>query len=1598
MNSDSSTPLPRGKVIQKANSVGFKTNVFGTKLKQKKLTKQKKEKKISIKTQTFIKSSDYNPGCIVLCSIISFQPEFIYVELPGKYRGVIKVTEISDPFYERLKNAVENEEDDLPDPESFLKVGDFLVACVVSNGTKPIELTLRPNIVNSTVQPLKDTILTGAVMAEEDKGYIVDIGFNQIKGFLPYPKHKKYSIGQILFVTVVDDSNKSFVRLNTTPKNFFPSIYQSDFHYDYIRPTHVYDGVITCVYNNGARQIAIGKNTVMCSRISCEKKLDQGSKVRFRPIFVDPAQKSIWVSVVETIVEGVKPKCSDIKIGSKHTTKVSWIRSGVGIESIIEECGVRVFIDFAESNSDSVLLEGDDHFLRITGRSYIDDVLFATDDPDVINIPFFCSEDVHVGTIVDATVSSVNPNLGVFVKLSPFLRALCYLSNVENIKSLKKGDNVECVVISVKDNHVNISLKQKLIQWVKEGKPIIKSTEDAKHFHENSIWTKGFIKSSRKRRLIVEFFNGIVGLIHASHLPVQTGTDIRVQYPVGHIIETLVSGVSGELINCTVTNDKVIRLGEIINVTVLGRSESVLRVQVPSEYGKIRAVIPRSHFSECKDLSNYIFKTKQVGDVISASVLRYSGSKAPLVLTCKKSFIENSSTIPKDLDEFQVGNTYIGYINSNEAYGSFVSYYGRASGLLYGMKYDDGETVNLTVEGIDSKNRARLVVHPELGLSEFFLKCIMDDISQFYGELAPGAKVQLPESSEVDGEFFVYKTDSHTFLSPSQLDGQNVSVIYHDILSKRIFVDIHSKKTIRPKVNDTLTATVVASFFPIFVLFYKGRYFIAPMINFNNKNGYSQHVEKGKELSIKITDNTGSVYWSVPDFLNTLEINKNIEATLKTISEIYAFCETSDGLQLKVHRSQLSSECNIGDQIYGTVYDKKYFIANPDLPLKQEDFVVGRKVIGVVKDVYPGFLILSLSPYVNGIISSLNMIHSNRSMKPMILNELYTKGMLIECYVCKVTSKRVYVSSFDPNMSTKVKNGRVWKIKTGDYASIKMGDGSIKKLDVCDVTDEFIFNPLSKLRKNSVIDVVEVEDGYVSTKQSDFEENDNKLETVVGQVYKGYISGDINGALLVRLARNVTVRLPYGNIAECFLKEAGKVYPRGSLVTVKVLDISDGRVTVTSKKSEIENREPYTISDLKVGDHVDGFITNAKDIGVFITLLDYQKVSGLAHRSNVEGDPLAYLQYVNKKIVAEIMNVDLDKSKVSFKIMELTADTKHEIEEDVDEPDEEPTPFTVDVNWEDESEVENVQESKKRKKTEDDVRTAELEQLAGRQLTTIEDFEEFVSENQEASFSWIKYIEFLYANGSELDAIEKIITRALIHIDSNDLNEIYNIMVVKIRLYVNRVPRGKLIDTLKPIVEEANQRSDNPYVWVEYAKIVSEIHVNDLEIILKVWQAALRAQKDGQQKLRAYNDYIKYLISSDQVDKALEQIEVCKKNTFKDKEKLVIKLTRYSALNLFRYNHKEQARTLFTNLVDKYPENFEIWNEYVEAEVQGGDVERSRQLFEKIANLFLVTDYNPKFKSLLERWREFEIKNGKDPTYIKKIGKIAKDYKEKHTT
>ncbi len=180
------------------------------------------------------------------------------------------------------------------------------------------------------------------------------------------------------------------------------------------------------------------------------------------------------------------------------------------------------------------------------------------------------------------------------------------------------------------------------------------------------------------------------------------------------------------------------------------------------------------------------------------------------------------------------------------------------------------------------------------------------------------------------------------------------------------------------------------------------------------------------------------------------------------------------------------------------------------------------------------------------------------------------------------------------------------------------------------------------------------------------EERLSKIE--VGSIVKGKITGIVDFGLFVHIGDDVEGLVHISEVSWDRVNDLRTLYSVGDQIDVQVVGISDGKVSLSIKRL---STDPWVagVSQMHVGDVIDGTITRITPFGAFVKLNDV--VDGLVHVSELAmervEDPNTIVSIGEKKQF-KVMSIDQQAHRISLSLKAMKAKAKDAVVEKPSEP------------------------------------------------------------------------------------------------------------------------------------------------------------------------------------------------------------------------------------------------------------------------------------------------------------------------------------------
>lgn len=532
---------------------------------------------------------------------------------------------------------------------------------------------------------------------------------------------------------------------------------------------------------------------------------------------------------------------------------------------------------------------------------------------------------------------------------------------------------------------------------------------------------------------------------------------------------------------------------------------------------------------------------------------------------------------------------------------------------------------------------------------------------------------------------------------------------------------------------------------------------------------------------------------------------------------------------------------------------------------------------------------------------------------------------------------------------------------------------------------------------------------FVVSLRKDEDVVDREIRSVedvkVGDVVRGFVKNVTEQGLYVALGGDVFALVRVSDILDTYVKNWRSGFVTGQLVKGRVIQArGEGRILMTMKESQMtgELKLSRSFDELEKGEILDGVVRNVTDFGVFVTLDGTNKVSGLAHRSEISDDGvvegLKDLFGEGDRVKVKILAIDAKKKQLSLgmKASYFTSENeKEDLDEDEEmldaeedeeelkhmsedesesEPESAPEPEASEstglsingFDWtasildqarEDESDEEDQQELRtKKKKSRGGVTEDRTADIATRAPQLAADFERLLIGEPNSSVLWMNYMAF-QLQLSEVEKAREIGARALKTIGFREEQEKLNIWIALLNLENSFGTPESLKDTF----QKACQHMDSLVVHQKLAGIyILSDKFPEAEELFKTM-----AKKFGSE-LSVWIGFGKFYLEQGRGEDARELLARALKSLPKT---LHVEIVKKFAQMEFKIGDAEQGRSLFEGLISDKPKRYDLWSVYIDQEVKKGEKEKVEALFERVVEKKLS---NKQRKFFFTKWLQYE--------------------------
>ncbi|WJX11337.1 hypothetical protein P8452_01962 [Trifolium repens] len=551
-----------------------------------------------------------------------------------------------------------------------------------------------------------------------------------------------------------------------------------------------------------------------------------------------------------------------------------------------------------------------------------------------------------------------------------------------------------------------------------------------------------------------------------------------------------------------------------------------------------------------------------------------------------------------------------------------------------------------------------------------------------------------------------------------------------------------------------------------------------------------------------------------------------------------------------------------------------------------------------------------------------------------------------------------------------------------------------------------------------------------------------------GMVVKGYVKIVSPKGCFMLLSRKIEARILLSNLSDQFVTDLEKEFPVGKLVIGRVVSAEplSNRVEVTLKTSTVSSTSKSEISDLgkfNVGDVISGRIKRVESFGLFIAI-DNTNVVGLCHVSEISDDHIENIEAkfgAGEKVNAIVLKVDEERHRISLGMKNSYLRGETVLQIPLDEGSNEPIadgmkstsstnsillgPSNMDVEYEtdqfpilsqaeerayippldvalddfDQFELNNTnshseeganeegvlnekQKRREKKKAKEErekqIRAAEERLLEEDVPRTADEFEKLVRSSPNSSFNWIKYMDFMISL-ADVEKARSIAERALKTINFREMDEKFNIC--KAYLNLENMYGNPKKEAIEKVLKKALEFYDGKKVYLALLGMYERTEQHSLadELLNKMTKEFKHSCKVWLRRVQSL-----LLQKQDAVQPVVDHVK-----SILPKHKYV-KFISQTAILEFKIGVPDRGRSLFEEILRKYPKRTDLWSVYLDQEIKLKDEDLIRALFERAISLSLPPK---KMKFLFKKYLDYEKSQG-DKERIESVKRKALEYIE----
>ncbi|KAI1310937.1 hypothetical protein F5Y03DRAFT_391931 [Xylaria venustula] len=1657
---------------------GAKKAEHSLKRKKSKASKDKSSKGgVSAEDGVKIESLNYHrlvKGSLVLGQVVEIRPLQIVLALPNNLSGHVPITSVSNVLSERVTaeaDALDEDDNETNDVDlnDIFEVGQYLRAYVASTAeestgtlTKPkkhIELSLRPEQTNtglSSREIVENTVIMASVSSAEDHGFIMDLGLSDenTRGFLPrkevptdFAETRMQPGAVILCLATTKGAGGKIIQLSAL-QNKLANVqnYASEaITIQSLLPGSAVELVVSDITKRGLVGKVMGSLDVTAdiihsgagpAAIDLEEKYKIGKKIKARVICDFPTANApkLGISLLDHVVTLVRQRTPSAKLPLDLLTPSSMVEQctifkvdpdmGVFVEIGVDRIPGFVHISRLKDGKLDLLSEssgpfkvGTVHRGRVISYNAVDGVYNLSFESSVLAQPFLRIEDVAIGAVVNGEIEKLIINQdgvsGLLVKLAEGVHGYVPEMHLADVrlkhpeKKFFEGLKIKARVLSTDPSKRQVKLTLK--------KTLVNSEAQALQSFDDLIvgaQSPATITKVLDKGAVVQFYGSLRGFLPISEMSEAYIRDPKEHFRVGQVVSVHILHFDPEaqklFVSCKDPSAfglekqnalKNLNIGDIVSAKVVQKTEDDIHLELVDS--SLKALLSLGQLTDRPSKSQSAMKGIRVGQVLDdLLILNKNDSRRSITLSKKPSLVQASrnGTLLKNLDQAQVGDIRQGFVTNITVTAAFVQFPGQVTALL--------------------------------------------------------PKSKLPREDQDKGDFGLKKYQSITVKIDS-IDRDNGRLV----VASPINTDTPSTdapSAVISKLEDPVDETLKSS-----NDLRVGRITKAKIVSIKNT-----------QLNVKLADG----------IQGRVDVSQVFDSWDKITRPKWPLCKFKinqiiDVRILGVHDAKNHRYLPISHRSTHSVLELSTKASDLKAPTTSElslkTLELGSTHIGFVNNVEQNLLWVNLSPNLRGRINMLEISDDVSLLNDLSTNFPVGSALKVRVLAVNLTDGRLDLTArssgasphltWDSIKQNMVLPGRITKVNERQII-VQLSEFISAPAHLIDLNDDYDKASTMSYNKNSVVRVsvvnidksnkrlrLSLRPSRVLNSSSPIKDREitSLSQLSAGHIVRGFVRNVSDKGLFISLGGDITAMVRISDLSDKYIKEWKDEFQVDQLVKGRVISIepSTGQIQISLKSSVVEKDfVPLTnYQDLRAGQIVSGKVRKVEDFGAFILIDGSANVSGLCHRREMAEKPIQDARKLLSEgdaVKAIVLNVDIQKRRVSFGLKPSYFEDEGDVDEDESDDEDELAGALLEDSEDEGSEDEDMDdasssilidgtdhdkhlsddddtemadgvvedvdaldtggfdwsgtaldapdttgdsadsdivEQKKKKKRKPRVEIDRTGDLTNFGPQTAIDYEQLINRQPNSSSLWIQYMAF-QMQVSELVKAREVAERAITTINSTEETEKLNAWIA----YLNLEVRFGNDDTVDSVFKRACQVNDPLEVYQRLASIF--VQDNKPEKADALFQTITK--KFGAISPDVWYNYAHWLHAvQNEPDRARGLLSRATQ-ALPDHSRLPL-MTKFAALEYNSPNGSaERGRTMFEGLIASFPKRFDLWSQLLDHE-GGPNADKAviRDVFDR-ATKVKGLKARPA-KKWFKRWADWEEKNGDTKSQEKVRAKAA---------